>query len=399
MQTKIEKLKNSKVKITVSVPATELVKHFNAAFNELAPSVKLAGFRPGKAPRKLIEESLGISRILSHALDNALRENYVSALQAEKMIPVSQPNITISKYPNYGLTPDEIKDDFEFEAEIEVIPEVELGDYSKIKVEKGRPEKAKDEDADKVIEHFQKQRSTFTDIGRPAQKGDFAEISFEGFQKGVKVDAMSSSHHPVVLGENTLIPGFEDKIIGMKKGDEKKFPIAFSKDYHAKEFADKEAEFQIKLNELKEIKLPDLNDEFAAGFGHKDMADLRRAVKENLEKELGEKYKNELESKVVEKILPLLKAEIPEGLINQEVERMVHEYEHQFKDRGINFETYLKSAKKTLEDLKKEIRNQAEKNVKIGLLLGKIIEDRKIDHHDPEAGRKALDYLVGELAK
>ena len=210
---------------------------------------------------------------------------------------------------------------------------------------------------------------------------------------------MCSKNHPLVLGEGNMIPGFEEQIIGMKKGEKKDFKITFPKDYHSKEYAGKEAEFNVELVDLKEVKLPELNDEFAKKFGHKNMSELKKAIEKNLNQEMEEEGKRVLESEVMDKVLPLLKAEVPDSLILNETERMLHQYSEQLSRQGINFEMYLGSIKKTREQVLAEMKPQAEKNVKVGILLGKIIEENKWDAKDPKSGEKAISYLVNKLTK
>lgn len=399
MQVKVEKLEKSKIKMTIIVGPENMTRYFNEAYEKLAPTVKIDGFRPGKAPRKIIENTIGIARILSEGLDLAVQESYFKALSDEKIVPISQPNIVINKYPNYGGSADEIKDEFQFEAQVEVLPEVVLKDISDLRIKKIETKKASKEDVQKVLNHFQKQSSTFSEVNREAKKGDWIEIDFEGFLKKVKIDQMCSKHHPLILGDNTLIPGFEDEIIGMKKGEKKEFKIKFPADYHSKDFAGKEAEFNVTLNEIKEVLLPPIDEEFAKKFGHDDVEKLNKAVKKSIDEEYEMESRMQLESAVIDKVLPNLKVEIPRSLIEKEVDRMISEFSSKVTSQGIDFEKYLESMKKNVEELKKEMMPQAEKNVKIGFLLGKIIEEKKWDQNDKESGRKAIDYLVGKLTK
>lgn len=399
MDIKKEDLKKGKLKLTITLSAKEMEKYFRNAFEKIAPTVKIDGFRPGKAPRKIVESAAGIARILSDGLDLAVSDSYINALKSEKLIPITQPKIVINKYPHYGQTEEEIKDSFEFEVEIDTLPPVTLGDYSKLKIEKKREEKAKKEDVDKVLEHFKKQNATFSEKNSAAEKGDHVDISYEGFVKHVRIDQMCSKNHPIVLGENTLIPGFEDHLVGMKKGDKKTFKIKFPKDYHAKEFAGKEAEFKVELNATRDMQLPDLDDKFAEKFGHKNMGELKEAIEKNLNLEMEQAQRRDLEMKVIDKILPLLKAEIPDSLIDREVERMIGDFSAQITSRGLNFDKYLEGMKKSKEDIMREMKPQAEKNVKTGLLLGKVVEEKKWDQNDPNVGKKAIEYLVKELTK
>lgn len=399
MQVKFEDLKKGKVKLTINLTPKEMAVHFKQAFDRIAPTIKLDGFRGGKAPRKLIESTAGVTRILSDGLDLAVSDSYFKATKEQKLIPINQPNIVINKYPHYGHTEKEVAEEFEYDAEFEVLPPVTLKDYSKIKIEKKKLETAKKEDTDKVLSHILKQNAEFKDIEGPAKNGDRIEVSFEGFLKHVKMDQMCSKNHPLILGENTLIPGFEDELVGMKVGEKKEFKIKFPKDYHSKDFAGKDAEFKVEVVSVKEILLPKEDDDLAKRFGHDSMKALKDAIEQNLNMELEEKGKRELETNIIDAMLPLLSVEIPDSLVSREIERMISDFAKQITERGLNFDKYLEGIKKTREDLLKEMGPQAEKNIKVGLLLGKIVEENKFDQNDPEVGKKAMDYLVNKLTK
>ena len=399
MNSKMEKLKAGKVKFTITLEPKEMIEYFNQAFLKVAPEVKLPGFRPGKAPRPLVESAVGVSRIISEALDLAINKSYFSALTEHGISPVSEPNIVINKYPTYGATEDEIKENLEYTIEVAVFPEVKVGDYSKFKVELPKKEEAKDEDVQKILDNLLKQKANLKEIEREAKMGDFAELTYDGSLKGVRIDAMCSKNHPIVLGEGNLIPGFEEQVVGMKKGEKKSFKIKFPKDYHAKEYAGKEAEFSVELVNLKEVVLPALDEEFSKSFGHETPAELKKAIHQNLSQEIEHKTQTDTEMKVIDKILPLVQVEIPEAMIERETNRMITDYKDQLQKMGMAFESYLESLKKTEADLRKDFMKTAEKNVKVGLLIGHIIKEQGFDPANPESGKKAVQHLVNKLTK
>lgn len=396
MNSKIERTKNT-TKISVSVTPKEMVKYFKTVYEKISQDVKIPGFRPGKAPRKLIEETIGISRLVSESVDQVINASYFEAVRENKISPLSAPNITINKHPKWGLTEEEIENDLEYMAEVEVFPQVTPGDYTKVKVDLKKSDKPKKEDVDKVFEQLQRQKASYNEIDREAKNGDLAEISFEGKLKGVRIDEMCSKNFPVVLGNSSLIPGFEENIVGMKKCDKKSFKIKFPANYHKKDYASKEAEFSVELLNLKEVILPNLDDKFALDFGQKSIDEMKSAIEKNLSQEMEVQAKNETETKVIEKVLPLLKVDLPEILINQEIDRMIHDYSHQLESMKITLDKYLADMKKSKEELRKDMKPQAEKNIKVGLLLGEIARENKINPDDKEAGRKALDLLVSKL--
>jgi len=399
MEVKFEKMKESKVKFNITLEPKELVKYIEHAFDHAGKDVKLPGFRPGKAPRAMIESSVGISRILSEAIDMAINESYMKAMAENKINPMTSPNVVINKYPNYGMTAEEIEKPLEFELTVTTFPDVEIGDLSKAKVEKPTKESPSEDDVEKVVDSLRKRKATFKEIDRAAEKGDFAELTYEGSIKHVKIDQMCSKNHPLVLGENTLIPGFEDGVVGMKKGEKKEIKLKFPKDYHSKEYAGKDAVFAVELVNVQEVIMPEIDEKFAADFGQKNEKELREAIKQNLSLEYDKKYEEELEHRILDAVLPLVKSDIPAEMIDKEVDRLVTSYQGQIKSMGLGFEEYLASVKKTLEDLKKDMRGAAEKNIKIGLMLGKIAVDQKFGGHDEEAGKKAIDFLVKTVVK
>jgi len=394
-----EDLKKSRIKLTIEVEPKELAIHNRLAFEKIAEGVKIDGFRPGKAPYKLVEAAAGHNRLVADGIDRALNASYIEALKQEKLSPLSNPDLNIKKSPQFSLDETEILDNLIYEAEFDIMPPVNLGDYSKLSIKAPKKEEVKDGDVDKIIDHLRKQKATFSDVERGAKKGDRIEINYDGFLKKVKIDRMCSKNHPMILGEGNLIPGFEEEVVGMKKGEKKEFKIKFPKDYHDKEIAGKDAEFHVTLVDLKEVVLPELNDEFTKAFGHNTVKKLESAILDNLNLELEQNYSNKVELEVVEKVLPLLKVETPESLIHQETERMIEGFKQQVESNGLAFDKYLEGIKKSIADLEKEMHDQAEKNVRIGLMLGMIIEKEKIDPHDKDAGRKALDKLVKTLVK
>jgi trigger factor len=399
MNSKKEKIGKSKIKLTIEVEPKELAGYFRVSFDGLAKDVKIDGFRDGKAPYKLVEAKLGHNKLLSDGIDLAVNESFRATLEDEKIAPLSMPKIVVKKMPGYSLDATEISDTLVYESEFDIMPEVKLGDYKKIKVKVPEKRKLGTEDSEKILLHLRRQKATFKDIKDKVKKGDRVEVNYEGTLKGVKLDKLCSKNHPLILGEGNLIPGFEEEIVGLEKGDSKKFKIRFPKDYHDKDVAGYEVEFELTLVDAKEVVLPEENDELAKEFGQKDISELKKSIAKSLEQEAELEHKNIVDNLVVEKILPLLEVEVPEVLVWQEEERMLEDFKNQIESRGMNFERYLANIKKDIEKLKSEMKPRAEKNVKIGLLLGKVAEAEKIDQKDKEAGKLALERLVGIVTK
>ena len=397
MEIKVEKKSEGKIKFTINLSPAEMVKYFNKSYAKISSTIKLDGFRPGKAPRKLIESAAGLSRLLSSGLDLAVSDSYQKALKENSITPITSPNVVIVKYPNYGVSEEEVKENFEFEVEIEAIYDVSLNDYSDVKIKKPPLKKATKKEIEKVLEHFSKQNATFSEVRRGAQKGDRIEIDFDGYIKRVKIDQMCSKNHPIIIGDNTLIPGFEDELIGLKKGDSKTFKIKFPQNYHAKEYAGKDAEFEVRVRDLKEVALPVLDHNFAQKFGHNNMSDLKNAIELNLNLELEQEHRRSVESMVFDALIPKLNANIPNTLIEREAERILFDFSEQIKKQGLNIELYLKNIGKTKEEFTKEMWPQATKNIQIGFIMGQVIEKNKWDQNDKKIGGKVINYLINKL--
>jgi trigger factor len=279
------------------------------------------------------------------------------------------------------------------------MPEIELGDYTKIKLSDKDKKIAdtkievKDSEIEKVIEHLQQQKSKMDDVDRPVKKGDWVEVTFKGTIDKVTQERLASQHHPLVIGSGAMIPGFEDEIIGMKVDQEKTFKITFPKDYFAKDLAGKAAEFTVTLHKVKKIILPELNEAFSKDYGHDSMADLKKAISEQLAGEKKVQLVNQVDSLILEEAKKLLKVEIPEGLITQEIHRMIERSQESIEKQGVNFEQYLQSIKKTHDDLHKDYYDQAKANIEVGFLLGEIIKREKLNPQDKQSPTKALDLL------
>lgn len=384
-----ENLPKSRVKLTIEVPEEKTKKFFEEAYKKLAPTVEIKGFRPGQAPRVMTLEAIGYGKYNQTALDIALPETYFEAIQSEKIIPVQPPSVSVKEFiEGKPLV---------YDAEVDVVPEIKLCDYKKIKIKYVKPKiEVKKEEVDKLIEKLRYQSAIFNDVNRPARKGDRIEIDFEGLVDNVKQESLCSRNHPLILGEGILIPGFEKELEGMKKDEVKEFDLEVPK--IKDKLQKKKAHFKVKMISVKEVILPEIDNEFAKKFGHDTAETLINTVEEKLreEKELTERQK--LEKEVLDKIISGCKLEIPESLIVQEVSRRITEIQNQM---GPGFGKYLESIGKKIEDLQKDIRPVAENAVRTGLILGEIARAEKImkpeikDQKEQEKMiRKTVDFLV-----
>jgi trigger factor len=394
MISKLEKLKQSRVKFTITANANDLDHAAGHAFEHLAPHVTVKGFRPGKAPRPLIVQQLGKGRLLSELVDHALPELLQEAAEKAK--------ITIIEAPAYALEKlCELNDDgtvkadsmLHFTAEADYAPDVKVGDYKKIKITPAKIEEVTNKTIEEVLAQLADRRAQFTPVDRATKKGDRVEIDFAGKRNGIPEERLASKNHPVILGSNTMIPGFEDELIGKKAGDKHSFEINFPKDYHAKDLAGEKVVFDVVVHDVSEKKLPELNDTLAQEFGHKKLDELKKAIRQERELAFADKAKQTDEAAVLEAFLPLIETEIPNSLIERELDRQIDTLREQAQAYGLGFDHYLQHLKKTEEELRQEMRPNAQKAVAIGLGLGEVVEKEDLKK-EKDPGYAAIAKLV-----
>lgn len=374
----IKKLPKSQIEFELVVPWKNWEKYLDQSAEELSKEMKISGFRPGKAPRNLVEQKIGKGAILNEAAEKAVKKSYVDYIVKEKIEAIGNPKVEIK----------EIKEgeDLKFEITVSVMPEIEVDssykkDIKKINEEFVKKEKKVDEkEIDLEIEKLANSRVKLVTVRREARNNDSVEIDFSVFVGGVPIENGSGKNHPLIIGKGVFIPGFEENLIGMKEGEEKEFELAFPESYHKKDLAGKPAVFKIKLNLVQERQTPEINDDFARSLGKfSHLAALRKNMEEGLSHEKEHKMKEERRAQFIESIIKKSKADLPELLVDEETEKMLHEFEHQISPMGMTIDQYLKNIKKDKEEMKKDWRPQAEKRVISALALRKIVEDEKIE--------------------
>jgi len=384
---KKEKLPQSQVKLVIEVSRDELAKFIDQAFEKLKNEVKIDGFRPGKAPRAIIEKELGSERFQQKALEIALSNTYYQAIKESQLFPLGPPGIKLVKF-----VPSDI---LVYEATISIIPEFELKDYKKkitgsaIKRQKAKVEEKQIEG---VIKNLQRQKATTKEVLREARKGDKVEVDFEGFVDGKPIPEGSSKNHPIVLGEGVMVPGFEEALLGIKKGEEKEFELILPNNFSVKDFAGKKARFKVKMKKVTEIKLPKADDQFARDLNYKNISELKEAIRESLEKEFLQKEELRLEGEIIEELIKDLEIEIPQVLIEEEKKEILKGLEQQLSNIGLTLDRYLEQIKKNREELEKGLEEEAKKKIKIALVLDKIAqkEDIQVDEKEVEEEIKKI---------
>lgn len=389
MKSEVKKLPKSMVEITVELSVEELKPYLEKAAAKISETAKIEGFRPGKAPYNIVVGKFGEMAILQEAIDDIISKTYYQVVKDNELITIGQPKIDIDK-----LAPE---NPFIYKATAAVLPKVTVGDLTKIDL-KREPIEIKDEQVDQVIAELRKMRSTKEVVDRPAESGDAVKIDFDVYRDGVPIENGKSHDYLITIGEEKFIPGFEDNLIGMKAGEEKEFKLKFPEQYFEKSLAGKPAEFKVKVNEISAVTLPELNDEFAKMISSgkfDNVADMKAGIKTNLTEEENAKQDQRLEVGMLEEAVKVSEfEELPEILVHEEIHRMLHELEDSVSMQGMQFEDYLKSIGKTVDELEKGMEPQAELRAKTSILAREIYQQQKFKVSEEE-----VEQEIAEMAK
>jgi trigger factor len=367
----------SAVTLRVEVPPERLDAAIAEAVRHLSQRTKIHGFRPGKAPRAVVERAVGSEAVLEEAMDHLVQRAYRDALREQDILPLTQAEVNVEQ--------GEEGKPVIFTATIQVRPEVTLGDYKgyKFKPDIETIDAAK---VDKVVEELRDQNATLAPVeDRGARNGDYAVIGYTGTREGVPFDGGSAERMPLILGEERLIPGFEANVVGLKPGERTAFDIAFPDDYPEASLAGQKARFEVELKELREKILPDETDEFAQSLGaFEDLAGLKVEIKARLERNALDKARHEFADKIIEYATANATLELPDVLVEQEVEIMHDELRGSLARQGIDEASYLKVTGKSEADLHADFLPRAEKRVKVLLVLSKVAEAEGLEIADRE---------------
>jgi trigger factor len=358
----------STIVVEVEVPAERLTRAVDDATRALSRRTRVAGFRPGKAPRPVLERVLGPGAVLDEAVDRLVQASYRDALIEKEILPLTNADVEI-------VQAEEGKP-LIFKATVPIRPEVRLGDYRNFNF---RPDIEATDDArvGKVVEELRDQNASLSPVeDRGAQKGDYAVIKYDGTREGSPFEGGSAERMPLIIGEDRLIPGFEDELVGLRVGETKGFDITFPADYGEESLAGQTARFEVELRELREKILPDADDEFAVSMGDfRDMAHLRVEVRKRLERNALDKARHTFSDRIIEYAIANATIDLPDVLVEQEVEVMHDEFRGSLARQGISDEAYTKVSGKTHEQLHDDFRPDAEKRVRVLLVLSKIAEE------------------------
>ena len=385
---KIEKTNNEKeLKLEITIEAEKFDKAILTVFNKSKNYFTIPGFRKGKAPFNIVEKHYGDQIFYEDAFNEVVPGEYEKLLEENKIDAVSSPKIEVKQM---GKGKDLI-----FTATVQTRPEVKLGKYKGIELEK-KEYKVTADDVNHELSHMQEHNSRLINVtDRAAKKDDNVTIDFDGYVDGKQFEGGKSDNYDLVLGSNTFIPGFEDQGIGMKIDEKKDVKVKFPEDYFSKDLAGKDATFKVKLHAIKEKQLPKLDDEFAKDASEFDtLAELKDDIKKKLQSKNDEKAKYELEEEAIKKVCDDVDVNIPSGMIDAETDRALNEMNQRLQYQGLNLEQYLKMMGQTEAQVRNTYKAQSERQVKGRLVLEAIVKEEKLD-----ATEKELEEKYKELAE
>lgn len=378
MEHTITPVAGGKVQITINLTAEEKAKFELRALRHSAAELNVKGFRPGHVPDEVVRQKIGEEVLHQETMWEAIKELYLPVVKSLGFDVVGQPNLALQSWEPMII-----------HATVARLPEINLGKWEKIKIKKQKVE-VPEEDVDKLINQIRDSRASEVAVSRPAQKNDRVEMDFDVSLGGITIDGGKQTNYPVVLGSGQLVPGFEDNIIGLKAEEEKKFELTFPKDYRS-DLAQKKAQVWAKVKQVFERTLPELTDEFVKGLGKFDSAeDFKTKLKQNLHDEKSTQEEQRVERAMLEEIIKGASfTEIPEVLLLNEAETMLHELKHGIEERGVEWQQYLTSISKDEAALKKEFSVPAERRVKVALVIRALAKQEKL-----EADDSAIDQEV-----
>ena len=395
MKVTAEHGENREVTLTIEVEQEKLENATDGAAKRIAGRVNIPGFRKGKAPRKIVENFVGKEAILQEAFEAVAQKAFDEALKEQDMEPVTRPEIDI-------VTLEEGRN-VVFTAKFIQRPEVTLGEYKGLKVEK--PEASvSEEDIDRQIEGMRQHQGTLIDAPADAavKKDDFITLDFDGFVDGVPFEGGKGEDYPLQIGSGSFIPGFEDQLIGAKVGEEREVNVTFPEDYHAENLKGKAALFKCTVRSIKSRELPEVNDEFAKKASKFDtLAELREDIRKNLQESAARRAENERRTKAIDMATDNCTMEIPPVMVENRITAMIQEMAMRLEQQGMSLEQYLQYAGLDMARIRDEYRETAEKNVRTDLMLEEVAkaEDIKVDGRDLDQEVYAMALSYGATPK
>ncbi|SDI58713.1 trigger factor [Natribacillus halophilus] len=375
MTAKWEKGEGNQGVLTVEVGADEFKSALDQAFQKVKKDVDIPGFRKGKVPRQIFEQRFGVEALYQDAVDIVVPPAYSKAIEETGIEPVDQPEIDLEEI--------EKGEPLVFKATVEVKPEVELGQYKGLEIEEFDTS-VSEEEVENELEQLREQHSDLVVVEEAAQEGDTVIFDFEGFMDGEPFEGGQAENHSLELGAGQFIPGFEEQMVGMEPGDEKTVEVTFPEDYGAEDLAGQPATFEVKLHEVKRKELPELDDELAKDVDEEieTLDELKKQKREELEHNKEHEKEHHQQDTVVEKARDNASVDVPNGMIKSETDRMAQEMQQQFESQGISMDMYYQMAGTDEEGMKEQFKPEAEKRVRMNLVLEAIADAEELEADD-----------------
>ena len=390
MSVQVENLEKNMVKLTIEVPAEKVDEALKASYMKQKSKISVPGFRKGKVPMAMIEKMYGPEIFYEDAANLLMQEAYPEAVKESGADIVSQPTVDVTQL--------EKGKSFIFTAEVAVRPEVTLGKYKGVTVTKIDTSVTDEE----VMEALERERNnnarTITVEDRAIAEGDTAVIDFEGFVDGEPFEGGKAENHSLEIGSHTFIDNFEDQLVGKNTGDEVEVNVTFPAEYHATELAGKPALFKVKINEIKAKELPELDDDFAQDVSEFDtLAEYKESVKKNLEKTKEDNAKRTKEDEAIAKIIEKSQMEIPDAMIDTQVQNMIQEFAQRMASQGLSLDQYMQFSGMTIDKLKEQVRPEAVTRIQSSLVLEQIAKDENIEitEEEIEAELQKMSEMYG----
>ena len=383
MKVKTKEFENGQAVLSIEVEPPEMEESLAAAYRHLAKELNIPGFRKGKIPRSVLENYVGREGLQQEALEHLIPQLCDQAVEEHKLAVIAQPQAEVLEW-----------EPVVFKATFPLRPTIELGDYRSIRIAP-EPIEVTDEDTGNAIERLHDQNAVWVPVERPVQFGDMVTADIEQKQVSGAPTSYTGQQLPVVQGSPLPLPGFAEQLEGMEKDQEKEFTISFPEDHEIAELAGQEYNFKVKLTEIKEKNLPDLNDEFAKSVGYdvETLDGLREVVGARLKTAAEARARSEFEEKVLERLVGMSKVEFPPILVEREIDQMLAERDRMFRSQG-GLEAYLASMGKTEEDVRQELQPRAVEQLARALVLGKLVEEEKI-----EVSAAEIDAEIDRMVK
>jgi len=387
MNVKVQNLEKNVVELEIEVDAAKFEEGMQSAYIKNRKNFVVPGFRKGKVPRKIVEHYYGEAIFYEDAINIVCPEAYDKAVKENGIEPVDQPEIDIKQIGK--------GENLIFTAKVTVKPEVQLGNYKGIEVNKIEYN-VTEEDIEQELKKMQEKNSRLITVeDRPVQSGDIAVIDFEGFIDGEPFEGGKGTNYHLEIGSGQFIPGFEDQIIGKNTGEEFEVHVTFPEDYQATDLAGKAVVFKVKLNQIKFKEVPEIDDEFVKDVSEFDTIDeLKEDIKKKLTEANEQRAKQDLENAVVEKVAENASVDIPEVMIERQIDNLINNFDMQLRWQGLNLQRYLEVTGSEMKSFREQFREQAEKQVKASLVLEAISKAESVDVTDEE-----LDKEIARLAE